>query len=403
MSKSNHFFGQSVFGQLISMIERSIVTNAVKKTNGDRYVKKFKTWDHLISMLFVSLSGCTSLRELSGAMLGMKGKVSHFQLNSLPYKSTLSDANKRRPKEVFSQIYAGLLKKYQGVLSDSRSRQMFGKELHIIDSTTISLYKDFLKCVGRKSKTGKAKGGIKMHTMINANEPVPRVIHFTDAAHHDQQMYKHLNFKSGHIYVFDKGYNNYDSFELFNDKDIGYVTRLKDNAAYELMIDLDIPWDSRKSIIKDQIVELPIRKNGQVVRTITGRLVTFWDEATKRSFVFLTNQIELEAIHVAEVYKQRWQIEQLYKQLKQNFPLQYFLGDNANAVIIQIWSALIANLLLVILDKSVKRKWSFSNLASFIRINLINYLHLFRFLENPQKDWSELYEINQLKLSLYDG
>lgn len=151
-------------------------------------------------------------------------------------------------------------KKYQGVLSDSRSRQMFGKELHIIDSTTISLYKDFLKCVGRKSKTGKAKGGIKMHTMINANEPVPRVIHFTDAAHHDQQMYKHLNFKSGHIYVFDKGYNNYDSFELFNDKDIGYVTRLKDNAAYELMIDLDIPWDSRKSIIKDQIVELPIRK-----------------------------------------------------------------------------------------------------------------------------------------------
>ena len=169
------------------------------------------------------------------------------------------------------------------------------------------------------------------------------------------------------------------------------------------MIDLDIPWDSRKSIIKDQIVELPIRKNGQVVRTITGRLVTFWDEATKRSFVFLTNQIELEAIHVTEVYKQRWQIEQLYKQLKQNFPLQYFLGDNANAVIIKIWSALIANLLLVILDKSVKRKWSFSNLASFIRINLINYLHLFRFLENPQKDWSELYEINQLKLSLYDG
>ncbi|MBL0071838.1 MAG: transposase [Bacteroidetes bacterium] len=149
-----------------------------------------------------------------------------------------------------------------------------------------------------KAKQGKPKED-KMHTMINANEPVPRVIHFTDAAHHDQQMYKHLNFKSGHIYVFDKGYNNYDSFELFNDKDIGYVTRLKDNAAYELMIDLDIPWDSRKSIIKDQIVNYLFEKwtSCKNYNRSTGYL---WDEATKRSFVFLTNQIELEAIHVAK-------------------------------------------------------------------------------------------------------
>ena len=403
MNKNTHFFGQSVFGQLIRLIDRSIVTRAVKKSNADHYIKKFKTWDHLVSLLFVNFSGCTSLRELSGALLGMKGKTKHFQLSNLPYRSTMSDANKRRPIAVFENIYAGLLKKYSGLLSDSRSIQMFGRELHIIDSTTISLFKDFMKCVGRKNKSGKSKGGIKVHTQINANEAVPHIIHFTDASHHDQQFYNHIAFKPGHIYVFDKGYNNYIAFEMFNDKNIGFVTRLKENAAYELMIDLDIPWDDRKQILKDQIIELPIRENGQIIRYVTARLVTFWDEKNKRSFAFLTNMIELEAIHVAEVYKQRWQIEQLYKQLKQNFPLHYFLGDNTNAVIIQIWSALIANLMMVVLMKSIKRHWAFSNLVSFIRINLINYLHLTLFLEEPQKDWTKHIDNGQIEFTFETG
>lgn len=403
MSKSNHFFGKSVFGQLIGLIDTGIVSKAVRKTSSDRYIKKFKTWDHLVSLLFVSFSGCTSLRELSGALLGMSGKTKHFQLNNLPYKSTMSDANKRRPVEVFEMIYQGLLNTYSGLLSDSRSKKMFGKELHIIDSTTISLYKDFLRCVGRKTKSGKSKGGIKVHTVINAFEPVPRVIHFTDAAHHDRRFYEHINFQAGHIYVFDKGYNSYEMFDEFNDRDIGFVTRLKENAGYELMLDLDIPWDAREIILKDQIVELPIRHNGQIVRTVTGRLVTYWDQAEQRTFVFLTNLIELSAINIADVYKQRWQIENLYKQLKQNFPLQYFLGDNKNAVIIQIWASLIANLLLVILDRSIKRRWAFSNLASFIRINLINYLHLFHFLEDPEKDWNKIIESDQMEIVFADG
>ncbi|MBK7391237.1 MAG: transposase [Bacteroidetes bacterium] len=158
-----------------------------------------------------------------------------------------------------------------------------------------------------ESKTGKAKGGIKMHTMINANEPVPRVIYFTDAAHHDQQMYKHLNFKSGHIYVFDKEITIIPSSELFNDKDIGYVNPLKRQCSLRINDRLGYSMDSCKSIIKDQIVELPIRKNGQVVRTITGRLVTFGMKQPSVALFSLTNQIELEAIHAVEVYKQRWQ------------------------------------------------------------------------------------------------
>jgi hypothetical protein len=395
MGKSTHFFGQSVFGQLIRLIDPSIVRLPVLKTMSDRYVKRFKTWDHLVSMLFVSFSGCTSLREVSGALLGMKGKVSHFQLSHLPYRSTLSDANKRRPADVFGMIYYGLLKKYEGLLSDSQAKGFKLANLHIIDSTSIGLFKDFLKCVGRKNALGRQKGGIKVHTMINANEPIPQLIHFTDASHHDQRFYSNIKFISGHIYVFDKGYNNYDMFKAFNENEVNYVTRLKDNAAYELLIDLDIPHKDSAAVLKDQIVELPIRKNGQIVDSVTARIVTFYDKITDKTYVFLTNMDEVDAKNIADIYKQRWQIESLFKQLKQNFPLKYFLGDNENAVIIQIWSALICNLLLTVVRNSITKKWSFSNLCSFVRVNLINYLDLFSFLDDPEKDWISTDENNQ--------
>ena len=403
MSKSNHFFGQPVFGQLLQFINPTLVARSVRKTNSDRYTKRFKTWDHLISMLFVSLSGCTSLREVAGALLGMKGKTGHFKLTHLPYRSTLSDANARRTPEVFSMIYSGLVKEFSYLLSDSRALHWFGKPLKILDSTTIGLFKDFMKCAGRKSLNGKSKGGIKVHSMINSNELFPRFIHFTDGSHNDQRFLKVLQFEPGHIYVFDKGYNSYEVFENFTEREIGFVTRLKENAAYELMIDLDIPWDDRKEILKDQIIELPIRKNGEIIRMITARLVTFWDEKHQRSFAFLTNEMNLEAKNVAEVYKQRWQIELLHKQLKQNFSLKYFLGDNSNAVIIQIWAVLIANLLLVMLRKKLKRKWAFANIASFIRINLINYLNLISFLENPEKDWKQEINLAQSEFDFETG
>jgi len=185
MDKSKHFFGQSVFGQLISLIDDSLITWAVKKYKADRYVKKFKTKDQLISMLFCTMGKCNSIREVCGAMLGLKGKTKHFELSCIPRRSTLSDANKLRSESVFEFIYHGLLKKYQHLLSDSRIREAIRKEVKIFDSTTISLFQDILKCVGRKPQSGRSKGGIKAHTVINADEKVPNLIWYTSAATHD--------------------------------------------------------------------------------------------------------------------------------------------------------------------------------------------------------------------------
>ena len=398
MSKSSHFSKNSVFGQLISLIEDRIIKSAVKKCGSDRYVKRFTTKDHLISMLFCSFSKCTSLREISGAMLGLSGKTAHIQLNHIPKRSTLSDANKRRGVEVFEDIYQGLLKQYGSVLSDSRIAEVIKKQVKIFDSSTISLFKDILSCVGRNSKSGKRKGGIKVHTVVNADEIVPELIWFSEARAHDHNFLQKLKCDDNTIYVFDKGYNDYKAFKHFSDHKTGFVTRIKDNASYQVIEKSDIGEHIHSGVLMDEIIEIEV-KEGKSVSKLKVRKVKFYDRENKREFEFITNLFDLRADMIAALYKIRWQIELLFKQLKQNFPLKYFLGDNENAIKIQIYCVLIVNLLLAVVKKKLKRSWAFSNLVSFCKIHLFNYIHLMKFLENPEKDWIvKKLEIEQLSI-----
>jgi hypothetical protein len=185
MGKSSHFHGQSVFGQLISKIDFSKVSRIAGDLKADHCTKCFTTKDHLISMLFGSFAQCSSLREISGAMLGLSGKTQQFHLENLPHRSTLSDANKHRSSDVFCAIYNALLQEYGHLLSDSRIKDVINKQIEIFDSTTISLFSDIMKCVGRKPKSGKEKGGIKVHTVMNVDEKVPKMVWFTEASAHD--------------------------------------------------------------------------------------------------------------------------------------------------------------------------------------------------------------------------
>lgn len=398
MDKSTHFFGQSVFGQLISMISLQIIGKAVSKTNSDYYTKRFSTKDHLISMVFCVFAKCSSLREVSGAMLGLSGKTKHFQLDSIPYRSTLSDANAKRNCEVFGLIYNMLLREYGQFISDSRIKDVIKKQIEIFDSTTISLFKDILACVGRKPQNGKEKGGIKMHTVINVDEVVPKMVWFTSAATHDHVLLDKLKMDSNTIYVFDKGYNDYKAFEKFCLNNTGFVTRIKDNAVYDVTSVDEIDDNIHSGVLEDTIIEIVVKdKNGE--RKLRLRKVRFYDRALNREFEFLTNLFDIRPDLIAAIYKLRWQIELLFKQLKQNFPLRYFIGDNENAIKIQIYCALIVNLLMTVIQKQLKRKWAFSNLVSFCKIHLFNYIHLMRFLENPEKDWQkEQYKSEQMAL-----
>jgi hypothetical protein len=386
MDKGSNFFGTSVFGQLISFIDENIINKCAKKCNSDYYVKRFKTKDHLISMLFCVIAKCSSLREVSGAMLGLSGKTKHFRLESLPYRSTLSDANARRNSDVFEQIYYNLLRKYKDVISDSRIKDVINRQVEIFDSTTISLFQEILKCSGRNPTNGKRKGGIKMHTVINVDETVPKVVWFTSAAVNDHVLLGKLELSPDKIYVFDKGYNDYQAFAKFTESGTGFVTRIKNNAVYKTLENNEIDDSIHSGVIEDTIIELTV-KQGNKEEKLKLRKVRFYDRVLKREFEFLTNLFDFRADMIAALYKIRWQIELLFKQLKQNFPLKYFLGDNENAIKIRIYCALIANLLMTAVQKRLKRHWSFSNLVRFCKIHLFNYMHLFRFLENPERDW----------------
>jgi hypothetical protein len=400
MGKNKYFSTKSVFGQLISLLDDSMISKSVAKHNSDRYVKHFKSQDHLFSMLFCCLEKCNSLREVSSGMLGLSGKEETVRINHLPKKSTLADANKTRKVEFFEEVYNKLLKKFSYILSDTRVEIALGKKVKIVDSTTIGLFKDILKCVGRKSTSGKSKGGIKSHSVINADEKVPNLVWFTSAATHDQQFLKKLKCDEDTVYIFDKGYNDYKAFEYFTHKKTGFVTRIKENANYKVMKKNAIAEQIHCGVLLDEIIEIEVDKEGKKTK-LELRKIKYYDREHKKTYEFISNLFVFRADTIAALYKMRWQIELLFKQIKQNFPLKYFLGDNENAIKIQIYCVLIVNLLMGVIKKSLKRQWSFSNLVSFCRIHLFNYIHLTKFLESPEKDW-EIDPKNIGQLGLFD-
>ncbi|NOZ47313.1 MAG: IS4 family transposase [Chlorobi bacterium] len=392
MSKNTNFTGQPIFGQILQMIKRGQIHTIARKQGTDRYYKKFTTYKHLVTMLYLAFEGCTSIREVTTGLLACSTKLFHLGMDYSPRRSTLSDANKNRNSSVFQAIYMKLYRNYASFLSDSRLSKIDLKRLFIVDSTTISLFKAILKGAGRKPKDpSKQKGGIKAHTMINAYENVPCLIRYSAAAKHDHTFLKDINLPEGSYITFDKAYNDYIQYKRFTEAGVWFVTLQKENAIYELGDEYDIPDDIDDGVIKDEEIYLSYKEDGQE-KKIKLRRVAYWADDRKRLLIFISNNFELPADLIALIYKKRWQIETLFKQLKQNFPLKYFLGDNVNAIEIQIWVSMIANLLLSVIKSRIKRSWSFSNMASIIRQHLMNYINIYKFLNDPEKAWISIVE-----------
>ena len=397
MSKNNKFSGKPIISQVLDLLDRVKINRTAKERKSDRYYKKFKTIDHLITMIYVVLSGCNSLREITGIMLACEGKINHLGIKNFPKRSTISDANRKRNSAVFSDIYFGLYNTYKNIISDSKLKDTVIKHLQIVDSTTISLFCDILKGVGRNPINGKKKGGIKLHTMINASEDVPTLVRFTSAATHDHTFLKDLELKKGSIVVFDKGYNDYNQYLQWSLEGVYFVTRQKDNADWISLQEYDIPDEMDDGVLKDE--KIKVEKDG---KSIELRRIVYWSDENKKSFEFICNNYELPADKIAEIYKRRWQIELLFKRLKQNFPLKYFLGDTQNAIEIQIWVCLIVQLLMMVIRSQAKRLWAFSNLISIVRFHLMTYIDLIRFLNFPDSEWRYLTNKSEEQLVLFD-
>jgi hypothetical protein len=380
MDKYNHYVGQPIFTQVLSLIDERIISYAGNKHQADRCSKKLCFKDHLTTMLYCVFSGCTSLREVEAGLELCNGKLNHLDLQKVPPRSTLSDGNKKRSSEAFGEVYRELYQKYKHIISDSRLKQRLADKLYIVDSTTISLFKAILKPAGRKRKDGKSKGGIKVHTLLKADNNMPCFTKYTAAALHDQQFYEFIKeLPCDSIITFDKAYINYQQFAKFTERDITYVVPQKDNADYVSIKELELK-DDETAILKDEMIEVVYKEkteeNASVQKKLQIRRIAYYSQKHKTTFVYQTNNLELSASDIIAIYQNRWQIESFFKKLKQNFPLKYFLGDNENAIQIQLWCALIGILLLQVLFNESKAAMAFSIFSSIVTLHLMNYISI---------------------------
>ena len=376
------------------MLDKSKILQISREQCGEHYTKRFTAWIHLVVMLYAIIKRFDSLREITTSLLADTNKLSHLGITFKIGRSTLADANKRRPERIFENIYRDLYARYRDeLISDSRKRQRpkWMDRLQIIDSTTISLFSNLIfKGVGRHPKTGKKKGGIKVHTVIHANEGLPSDIKFTSAATNDSFMLKPSTLNRGDIMAMDRAYIDYEKFEELTQRGVTYVTKLKKSLKYA--IDKDVIYQTPDGLMEVRFQYVTFSKQIKGGDTIThnARIVTYVDLRKHKLVSLLTNDMDSDPNEIIDIYRQRWEIELLFKQIKQNFPLKYFYGESKNAIKIQIWVTLIANLLLMVMQKRLTRRWSFSGLATMMRITLMYYVNFYSLFNNPEKDWERM-------------
>ena len=384
------FVGQPIFKQLIDFIPKNKFDILARERQTDRYYKSFSGWTQLVTMLFGVFSRCDSMGEICDGMLAMQGKLNHLGLDKSPAKSTAGDGLRERDNEFFKDFYFLLLKHFEPLLSVSRIDKISFDKLFIFDSSTIRLFSQVMKGVGRNPKgEGKKKGGLKVHMLIDAHSQTPTFVKISEAKLHDKNFIQYLNLPEFSMIVFDRAYNHYLQFAKFTQNKINFVCRLKSNAVYEVVQELfcQTQVDSGFGVLKEEHIHLKYKEENQE-KTLCLRKVTYRDDKG-RLYEFITNNFEISNEEVALIYKTRWQIELLFKKLKQNFQLHYFYSETENGIRTQIWITLIAQLLLMVLKTKSKTKKAFSTVAALVRIHLISNLDVFWVIENSRRTYTK--------------
>jgi Transposase DDE domain/Domain of unknown function (DUF4372) len=382
--------GQPVIGQVLGMVERGMFEKLVREHKSDRYYKAFKTWTQFVTMMFGILSRCDSMAETCEGMRTLGGKLNHLGLTKAPAKSSAGDGLRNRSHEFFEALYYRLLKGNERFLSVSRIYGLTIKDLFIIDSTTIRLFSDTLKGVGRNPKNdGRKKGGLKVHMLIDAVQSVAKFVLITAAKVHDKNFLKDIKVPEYSMLVFDKAYNYYQQFANWTAENIWFVTRQKSNAVFEVLEiirEIKLP-ENEFGVWKEELIEVTYGKKSDPQK-LQLRRICYRDER-RREYVFISNNMEITAEEIALIYKKRWGIELLFKKMKQNFQLHYFYGENENAIRTQIWCTLIAQLLLTVLQNKASVKKAFSIVATLVRINLVSLLDVHELLRSTNRSWSK--------------
>ena len=364
----------SMFSQILKLVPRLEFEKLVRDTGAERAAKGLSSWSQFVAMMFCQLGRAHSLREISGGLKSCEGKLAHLGIEA-PARSSLSYANRHRPWQLYEQVFYQLLERVRGSVT-TKHKFRFKNQLVSLDSTVI----DLCISVFDWAKFRRTKGAVKLHLVLDHDGYLPCFGVITEGKVHDVKVAHQLTFAPGTVVVDDRGYNDYRLFARWTEQEVFFVTRMKDNAQFEVVQEHEPPQN--RGILADQTIRLTgigaqdkcphLLRRVEAVRADTGDIL-----------VFLTNHHQLGASTIAAVYKQRWQIELLFKALKQNLKIKTFIGTSANAVKTQIWCALISMLLLRYLQLRSRFGWSLSNLVALLRMNLFTHRDLQAWLDQP--------------------
>ncbi len=370
----------SIFSQTLQLISRLEFESAVRKQGAERHARGFSCWGQFIAMLFCQLGNAKSLREICGGLAASEGKLRHLGLPQAPARATLAYANQHRPWQLYRTVFDQLLAKCQSLAASQpgtrkKKKFRFKNPLMSLDASVIDLCATMFDW----AKFRLTKGAVKLHLLLDHDGYLPSFAVITEGKKHEVRVARQMRFTPGTILVFDRGYTDYEWFVSLIKQGVYFVTRLKENADYGVVEELTVP--QRRGVLRDQVIFF--YKLAQAGIDAYFRRIEFYDEEHDRVLVFLTSHRELAAATIAAVYKERWQIELFFRALKQSLRVKTFVGTSAQALKTQLWTALIAMLLVKYLQLKSTFGWSLSNLVALLRQQLFVYRDLWVWIDNP--------------------
>ena len=381
----------SLFSQMLNLIDRRDFDAAVIRTGAEQRSKGFSCWDQFVAMSFCQLAQAKSLREITQGLACCEGRLRHLGIEESPARSTLSYANRVRPAALYEEVFQSVLARCHATSPGHKFR--FKNRLLSLDSTVLALCASMFDW----ARFRRTKGAVKLPLLLDHDGYLPVFAHITEGAVADVSVAQQLILPPGSIVAMDRGYNDYRLFEAWSEEKIGFVTRLKSNAEYFVA---ETRAKAVKGLIRaDELIQFQCLTAGRTIWK-TYRRIEVWLEDKQESLMLLTNLLELSAVMIAAIYKERWQIELFFKALKQNLRIKTFVGTSANAVHIQIWTALIAILLLKYLQFKSRCAWALSHLVALLRWNLFSYRDLWAWLDHPLDTPPQLPPDPQLILDL---
>jgi len=372
---NNPDMNYTLFSQILSYLPTTLIEKVVKAHKSDKHSKGISTRVHLVAMLFCQFSGSQSLREISNGLSSATGNLNHLGLDFAPCKSAISYLNKNRAWEVFRSLYYELVSHYSGHFKQTHFK-IQGK-IYLLDASIVSLCLKAFDWAHYRT----AKGGIKLHTLLDFDGCMPAYLHISEGREHEAKVAKEISIPKGSVVVADRGFLDFPLMGKWNSDGVNFVVRSKENVKYEMVEQFPIPEENKQRILADEKVKVKGYEGELRMVLVQGQ-----DKNGKEyQMELLTNNFDASwtADTVAELYKQRWQVEIFFRDIKQHLKIKSFVGTSKNAVLTQIWTALITMLLLKVLREDGKYKWHLSNLIAFLRLNLFVKIDLQHWLDKP--------------------